>query len=230
MNKDWSEKNKKMQTLIGKEATFREGIDVLIELRDELFQQITSIVNTYPSEAFCQMPFAKAEGYHSKTLAYSMWHIFRIEDIVAHTIIMRDSQILFTDGFSERTGSPIITTGNELKGEAIAEFSKQLDIKAVYEYCSAVKDSTEEMLKNLEYRELKRNFSDEDKKRVADTHSVSTDEDAVWLIDFWCNKNIGGLIKMPFSRHWIMHIEAMCRIKNKLCQIAGKGVEILEEK
>ncbi len=149
---------------------------------------------------------------------------------MAHTIIMRDSQILFTDGFSERTGSPIITTGNELKGEAIAEFSKQLDIKALYEYCSAVKDSTGEMLKNLEYRELKRNFSDEDKKRVADTHSVSTDEDAVWLIDFWCNKNIGGLIKMPFSRHWIMHIEAMCRIKNKLCQIAGKGVEILEEK
>ena len=30
---------------------------------------------------------------------------------------------------------------------------------------------------------------------------------------------------MPFSRHWIMHIEAMCRIKNKLCQNARKGVD-----
>ncbi len=30
---------------------------------------------------------------------------------------------------------------------------------------------------------------------------------------------------MPFSRHWIMHIEAMCRIKNKLCQMARKGVD-----
>ena len=29
---------------------------------------------------------------------------------------------------------------------------------------------------------------------------------------------------MPFSRHWIMHIEAMCRIKNKLCKTARKGV------
>ena len=47
MNKEWSEKNKRMQTLIGKEATFREGIEVLIELRDDLFGQITSIVNTY---------------------------------------------------------------------------------------------------------------------------------------------------------------------------------------
>ena len=216
MNKEWSEKNKKMQSLIGKEATFREGIEVLIELRDDLFGQITSIVNTYPQEAFYQMPFAKAEGYHSKTLAYSMWHIFRIEDIVAHTVIMQDRQVLFDEDFLDRTGSPIITTGNELKGEDIASFSKKLDIKAVYEYCTAVKNSTDEMLKNLVYRDLKSKFTDEDKKRVADSHSVSTDEDAVWLIDYWCNKDIAGLIKMPFSRHWIMHIEAMCRIKSKL--------------
>jgi hypothetical protein len=30
---------------------------------------------------------------------------------------------------------------------------------------------------------------------------------------------------MPFSRHWIMHIEAMCRIKNELCRRARKGVD-----
>lgn len=216
MNKVWSEENKRMQSLIGKEATFREGIDVLMELRNDLFGQITSIVNTYPPEAFCEMPFPKAEGYHSKTLAYSMWHIFRIEDIVAHTLIRQDDQILFTDGWFARTNSPIITTGNELKGEAIAAFSKQLDVKAVFEYCMTVMSSTNELLKKFEYKDLKRKFSDEDRKRVADSHSVSVDENAVWLIDYWCKKDIGGLIRMPFSRHWIMHIEAMCRIKNKL--------------
>ncbi len=220
MNKEWSEKNKKMQTLIGKEATFREGIGVLLELREDLFRQITSIVDTYPPEALFQMPFPKAEGYHSKTLAYSMWHIFRIEDIVAHTVMLRDSQILFSNGFLEKTGSPIITTGNELKGAEIAEFSRRLDVIAVYQYCKAVKDSSDEMLKGLEYRDLKRKFSDEDKKRVTDSHSVSTDEAAVWLIDYWCDKDIRGLIRMPFSRHWIMHIEAMCRIKDKLSREA----------
>ncbi|MBO4478705.1 MAG: phage head-tail adapter protein [Lachnospiraceae bacterium] len=216
MNKDWSEKNKKMQTLIGKEATFREGIDVLMDLRNDLFQEITSIVNTYPPEAFYQMPFPKAEGYHSKTLVYSMWHIFRIEDIVAHTIILRDSQVLFTEDFLKRTGSPVITTGNEFRGEAIADFSKQLDVKAVHEYCAAVKASTDVMLKKLEYKDLKRKFTEEDKKRVADSQSVSPDEEAVWLIDYWCDKDVRGLIKMPFSRHWIMHIEAMGRIKSKV--------------
>ena len=225
MNKDWSDKNKQMQKLIGKEATFREGIEVLLDLRNDLFGQITSIVNTFPADAFWQMPFGGAEGYHSKTLAYSMWHIFRIEDIVAHTQILQDEQVLFSGDWMKKTKSTITTTGNELKGEEIMEFSKALDVKAVYEYCKAVMESTNELLKRLEYKELKRKFTDEDKKRIADSESVSTDEEAVWLIDYWCGKDVKGLVQMPFSRHWIMHIEAMCRIKNKLCQKAKKGVE-----
>ena len=223
MNKDWSEKNKKMQTLISNEKTFAEGIDVLIDLRNDLFGQISYIVNAYPEDAFYQMPFAGAEGYHSKTLIYSMWHIFRIEDIVAHTLISADEQVLFAGGWQKKTGSPLITTGNELKGEQIAEFSRKLDVKAVLDYCKAVMDSTNELLRSLTYKDLKRVFSEKDKKRVTDSLCVSPDEDAVWLIDYWCDKDIRGLIKMPFSRHWIMHIEAMCRIGNKLCQQARKG-------
>ncbi len=216
MNKDWSGKNKQMQTLIGKEASFREGLDLLFELRKDLFGQISSIVETYPAEAFYRMPFAGAEGYHSKTLAYSMWHIFRIEDIVAHTLIAQDEQVLFTDGWLEKTKSPIITTGNELKGGEIACFSQQLDVKAVCEYCQAVMNATNALLQKLEYRDLKRKFTDADRERLAESHCVSTDGDAFWLIDYWCGKDIRGLIRMPFSRHWIMHIEAMCRITTKL--------------
>ena len=216
MNKEWSEKNKKMQSLIGKEATFREGLDVLMELRGDLFREITSIVNEYPKEAFYQMPFAKAEGYHSKTLAYSMWHIFRIEDIVAHELIRQDGQVLFQAEWLKRINSLIITTGNELKSLEIAEFSKRLDIEVLLAYCGAVMEETNKLLQKLEYKELKRKFSDADKERLKESKCVSTDEDAFWLIDYWCGKDVRGLIQMPFSRHWIMHIEAMCRIKNKL--------------
>ena len=121
-----------MQALIGKEATFAEGISVLIDLRSDLFSQVSFIVNNYPEDAFYQMPFSGADGYHSKTLVYSMWHIFRIEDIVAHTLIAGDEQILFEGDWQKRINSPIITTGNELLGEEIAEFSKQLDVKAFH--------------------------------------------------------------------------------------------------
>jgi len=223
MNREWAEKNKKMQELIGKEKTFPEGIEVLLELRKDLFEQITSIVREYPAEAFWQMPFAGAEGYHSKTLVYSIWHIFRIEDIVAHSMILQDEQVLFREHWLKKTKSPIITTGNELQGEQIAEFSKKLDVKAVFEYAKAVMNSTNELLKGLEYKELKRKFSDADKEKLIAGNYVSTDENAFWLIDYWCGKDVKGLIKMPFSRHWIMHIEAMCRITSKLSQKAKKS-------
>lgn len=225
MNKDWSEKNKTIQQLIGKETTYKEGINLLIEFRSELFEQITQIVNGFPREAFTQMPFAGANGYHSKTLAYSIWHIFRIEDIVAHTLIQDDEQILFSGGYREKIGCDIITTGNELKGESLAEFSKKLDVDSLYAYAKDVMLSTNEMLQKLDDQQMKRRFGDEDRNRLLKSQCVSTDENAVWLIDYWCNKDIRGLIKMPFCRHWIMHIEAMQRIKNKLCKLARKGVD-----
>ena len=222
MDKDWAEKNKEIQKLISKEATFNEAIDKLIAFREEMFGQITSIVEGYPEEAFYQMPFAKATGYHSKTLAYSIWHIYRIEDIVAHEIIMEDEQVLFKKDYLKKTASPIITTGNELEGEEITEFSKKLNVKELYLYAKAVKDSSNKFLKKLSHKDLKRKFTDETKQKLVKTKCVSADENAVWLIDYWCNKDLKGLILMPFSRHWIMHIEAMRRIKDKLDKITVK--------
>ena len=114
MNKEWSELNKVMQTKIKKKDTYQEGIDTLFDLRNRLFQTITSFDDELSREEFNAIPFINANGYHSKTIAYSIWHIFRIEDIVAHNLINEDEQIFFVNDYQERIHSPIITTGNEL--------------------------------------------------------------------------------------------------------------------
>lgn len=218
MNKDWAEKNKQMQILLNKKDTFRDGISLLIELRTDIFQQITQIMNGYPEEAFYQMPFAKAKGYHSKTLNYSIWHIFRIEDIVAHEMIEEDTQILFRKGYVEKMNASIITTGNELGTEEIETFSKGLNRWELYNYAKDVFEATNQLLMRLEYSDLKRKFGDEAKGKLVASKCVSEDENAIWLIEYWCSKDVKGLIKMPFSRHHIMHVEAMCRIVNGLCK------------
>lgn len=225
MNQEWSKKNKEIQTLLGKEATYREGIEKLIAFRAELFEQITYIVRGFPKEAFDKMPFAKADGYHNKTLAYSIWHIFRIEDIVAHTLMQKDTQVFYAGEYDRKIGAKIVTTGNELQGDAIATFSKELNISALYAYAKDVMESTNELLSKLEYKDFKRSFDDSDRERLCKEGCVGTEENAIWLIDYWCSKNVLGLMKMPFSRHWVMHIEAMQRIKNKLCKLARKGVD-----
>ncbi|MCI7792134.1 MAG: phage head-tail adapter protein [Lachnospiraceae bacterium] len=216
MNKEWSDLNKTMQTQIKKKDTYEDGIGTLFDLRNRLMETLISFNDELCREDFDAIPFINADGYHSKTIAYSIWHIFRIEDIVAHTLINEDEQVFFADNYQERINSSIITTGNELVKQQIADFSGQLNLQELYSYIFAVKDSTEKIIKSLSYDKLIQKISGERKECLKSLNVVSTDENAIWLIDYWCDKDIRGLIQMPFSRHWIMHTEACLRIKNKL--------------
>lgn len=216
MNKAWSELNKTMQTQIKKRDTYKAGIDTLFDLRKQLTETLISFKDELSREDFDAIPFINADGYHSKTIAYSIWHIFRIEDIVAHTLISETEQVFFSGNYQERINSPIITTGNELVKEQLSDFSKRLNLKELYSYIFEVKDSTEKIINSLSYDELKRKISEERKEYLKSLKVVSDDKNAIWLIDYWCGKDIRGLIQMPFSRHWIMHIEASLRIKNRI--------------
>lgn len=215
MNREWAEQNKVAQSKL-KKASFQEGIEEFIKLREMLMQEMLSWKQLLTKEDFCAIPFIHAEGYHSKTVAYSIWHIIRIEDIVVNSLIRREQEVFFEKNYDQKIGADLITTGNELVKQEIAEFSKKLDIEALYEYALAVKECTDAWLKSIRYEELKRTFGDEDKNLISELGVVSQDEHAVWLIEYWCNKDVAGLIKMPLSRHWIMHIEASNRIIAKI--------------
>ena len=216
VNQEWSELNKAMQAQIRKNDTYETGINTLFELRNRLMKILTVFYSELSREEFNAIPFLNADGYHSKTIAYSIWHIFRIEDIVAHILISEDEQVFCTGNYQERINSPIITTGNELVKQQIADFSRQLNLKELYSYIFEVKASTEKIIKSLSYVELRKQVSEEKKEYLKSLNVVSDNENAIWLIDYWCNKDIRGLIQMPFSRHWIMHIEACLRIRNKI--------------
>ena len=215
MNREWSDKNRLAQSKL-KKATFYDGINEFLKLREMLMQEMLSWKKLLSSDDYSAIPFINADGYHSKTVAYSIWHIIRIEDIVVNSLIRRKKEVLYENNFDKKIGADIITTGNELVKQEIAEFSKKLNIEALYEYALSVKASTDEWLKSIHYEDIKKKFGDDDKQRISELGVVSDDESAVWLIDYWCNKDISGLIKMPLSRHWIMHIEAANRIKEKL--------------
>ena len=211
MNKEWSEMNKTMQLQIKKKETFSAGIDTLLTLREELMKQILLFKTELSFDDFSAMPYMNAKGYHNKTIAYSLWHIFRIEDIV--------EQVLFKGDYQRRINSSIITTANELVKEEISEFSKKLSIEELYNYIIDVDASTTRVLKSLAYSDIKEKITAEKRKQLEMLNVVSDDENAYWLIDYWCGKDVKGLIQMPFSRHWIMHIEACLKIRDKQLSI-----------
>ena len=175
MNKEWAEMNKTLQLQIKRKDTFTTGIDTLLELRRNLMEQIMQFRNELSNADFCAMPYMNAKGYHNKTIAYSLWHIFRIEDIVAHSLIANDEQILFKGDYQSRIKSPIITTANELVKEEIGEFSKKLSIEELYNYIADVDESTTQILKTLTYSDMKEKISDERRKQLEKLNVVSVD-------------------------------------------------------
>jgi hypothetical protein len=216
MNAEWSDLNKQMQILLKRKDTFSEAIDTLLILRKKLLQEILCFKSELNREDFNAMPFINANGFHNKTIAYSLYHTFRIEDIVAKTLIQKNTQTFFSGNYRERMNSPIITTGNELMKQEIAEFSSKLNLDELYHYIIDVDSATTQLLKGMNYSDMKIRMMEADETILKSLGVVSEDENAVWLINYWCGKNIQGLIQMPFSRHWIMHVEASQRIKNKI--------------
>ncbi len=216
MNKEWSALNKTMQFQLKKKESFADGIQTLFALRKALMDTLLKLKTDLSRKDFDAIPFINADGFHNKTIAYSIWHIFRIEDIVAHTLICDDQEVFFAGNYKGQINSPIITTGNELVKQEIADFSARLNLEELYSYAQEVKESTEKILESLSFDDLKKKIPAERKIKLGNLNVVSSDERAIWLIDYWCGKDIRGLIQMPFSRHWIMHIEASLRIKEKI--------------
>lgn len=222
MDKIWADMHRQVQQLLKKEETYPQALQTLTALRREILNEISGVLCTFPPEALYAMPYPNAAGYHNKTLAYSVWHIFRIEDIVVHELIAGDDQVLFAQGWLPPIGADRVTTGNELQGEEIVSFSKKLQPAALAAYAQAVNKSTEAVLDSLPYAQLRRKMGEAERARLLESHCVSEREEAAWLVDYWCGKDVRGLLLMPLSRHWIMHAEAMRRIKSRLCQLAGK--------
>ena len=79
MNKEWSELNKTMQAQIKKKDTYKRVLILYLLYKSQLIQTLVSFKEELCREDFNSIPFANADGYHSKTIAYSIWHIFRIE-------------------------------------------------------------------------------------------------------------------------------------------------------
>lgn len=75
MNKEWSELNKTMQEQLKKEITFYEGLGTLLSLRNSLFSELLDMKKELNCEEFSAIPFLNADGYHSKTIAYSIWNM-----------------------------------------------------------------------------------------------------------------------------------------------------------
>lgn len=212
MNKKWSEELKKIRVLLKNEKNFFEGKKKLLEFRYELFCEWEKFFDIQRDFLF-EMPYPNSKGYDSKNIAYSIYHVFRIEDIVSNTLISDNEEIILLSNYE----FPIMTTGNELVGMEIKNALITMNIEKLHEYIKKVYDTTNDIIEKLEYNDLKKKIPSENREKLINEKSVN--EKNLWLVDYWCDKGVLGLINMPLTRHWIMHLEASKRIENGLKKV-----------
>lgn len=206
-----SEIFKSFQTNIKRKDSFELGKEKLMELRGELMSIYDYIFATCSNEDFVKMPLAK-----DKTIAYYIYHITRIEDITSNTLIAGKEQIFFRNNYDKLLKSPIITTGNEIPRDKLVQFSEMLDINQLKNYTTDVLNNTNNIIKNMSYEDSKTKVAQERKTELLKLNTVSEDENAFWLVDYWCNKTFAGLLLMPFSRHQMLHLDGCLRITKKI--------------
>jgi len=202
---------KSFQSNIKKSGSFDEGKENLLALRKELSAICAYIFEGCSCEDFCKMPLKS-----DKTIAYYLYHLNRIEDATSNVLIAGREQIFFAENFEKRLNAPVITTGNEIARDGLFAFSKALDVAQLREYVVAVMANTNEIIEGMTFQESKTKVSAERKAEIIKSNTVSTDESAFWLVDYWCNKTYAGLMLMPFSRHIMLHLNGCLRIINKI--------------
>jgi hypothetical protein len=105
-------------------------------------------------------------------------------------------------------------SGNEMTEDEMADLSTTIDIPALFAYRIEVGRKTREVVSSLQPGEFKRKVEAERIKLLEEQSAVK--KEASWLLEYWGNKSIAGLILMPATRHLYLHLNKSIRIKQRI--------------
>lgn len=222
----WNPQQKLFKSIMKKEKRFNEAKELIlylhsmvhiskvydldgITLEDEVWDDVTNF-------DFLTMPTIK-----DVTIAWNIWHITRIEDLVVNILIADDKQVLDAEWLS-RLGVDVTDTGNAMSDDEIISLSNKLDMRELHRYRNVVGIKTRNVLSSIKFIDLKRKVTAEGLKRILDEGGVIDHPESIWLLDFWGKKDVAGLINMPVTRHQVVHLNDSLKLKKKCKRLSNK--------
>jgi hypothetical protein len=218
VSKTWNEKQKNLKVFLSDEKSFIKGKNLLLEmhslLHDKKVYKITAETfydNLWKNlkEETCRIISPK-----ETSILWDIWHITRIEDIIAN-IIIGNKETKFNNEIRKKLNIKINDTGNALAYSEMELLNKNMNIKELKEYRVKAGKSTKKIIEALEFGDMKRKVEKEQLEKIKANNGVINDPKSIWLLDFWEKKNILGLIMMPITRHQIVHLNDCFKIKEK---------------
>lgn len=150
-----------------------------------------------------------------ETIAWSLWHISRIEDITIN-ILAKSGEQVFNETWKKKMGAPFVDTGNSYGDNKMMKLSRSLNYNELMKYRKAVAESTKEFVMSLEPEDMKRKVNNRDIQRVLSSGGVTTDRNSIWLLEYWGGKDVAGLLLMPPTRHVMLHLNSVGKVKESI--------------
>lgn len=192
-----SELHKELNTIIRKLDKLADAKQLFFELHSKLHlssmtgtekNDVDYLLNDLVPGEYNIMPTSNDE-----TIAWALWHIARIEDLTMG-ILVADGNLLFNDEWKRQLNVSISDTGNALSDDEIMELSRQLNSKELISYRNAVGQRTRDIVRSLSANEMKRTVFLHGLESVMHAGGVTSDENSLWLLDFWGKKDVAGFI------------------------------------
>jgi hypothetical protein len=213
---DWTIKQNYLKIYLSKEQTFDQGIISLMEMHGLLHDKKVyknandTIYNTLWNnlkEETCKIISNK-----ETSIIWNIWHITRIEDIVANILIGNADEV-FNNYIQLNIN--IRDTGNAMDYNEIEFLNKNINIKTLKEYRIKVGKQTQKIIKGLKFTDMKKKMERTQLNKIMKNGDLLEHAKSKWLLDFWGKKNILGLIMMPITRHQTVHLNDCFIIKEK---------------
>ena len=147
------------------------------------------------------------------SMVWCIWHLARIED-TAMNILVADSPQIFNQGaWQAKLNANFIDCGNEMDAAAMKELSEQIDLQALRDYRVAVAQRTQVIGSTLQPDDLTQKVDPVRIQRVMDEGALT--KAAQGIADYWSKRDIAGLLLMPASRHNLVHLNEMLKLKKR---------------
>lgn len=220
--KSWNENHKLLTSIILKPAEHQISTELFLTQHALLYCSLVGNLE-YPSledellkdikeETLRKYPVKSPDTRNS--IIWHIWHIARIEDITMNILVNESGQVLHDGNWLHKMKVKASHSGNGMEEQEVAELSSCIDIEALLSYRIAVGRRTREIIRSLQPGQFKQKVESVQLNKIMEQGAVKESEK--WLIEYWGNKNIAGLVLMPATRHNFVHLNKSIRIKNKI--------------
>ena len=147
------------------------------------------------------------------SVAWTIWHIARIEDTTMNLLVAGSPQVLNQDNWLQQMNIETSSTGNAMDEEYVADLSARIDIPALRAYRAAVGRRTRHLVGALQPKELRQKVNPARIAQVMDEGAIV--EAAHGIAEYWSKRDIAGLLLMPATRHNLVHLNEALKLKRR---------------